>query len=228
MQRGVIYIVWGSRIEPWLERSMASLKAVHPELPVEVFRLGEVDDPVKGLLEKSKMMRLTPFEETLFLDADTVVIDRLDFGFEKAAQFGFACAICECPWARRYSATFKDESVEYNTGVLFFTRKAAPVFELWEKYAPAVDSTIVFLLDGKKAGQRYNDQAAFAKAVADSGMQPFVLPLNWNYRPQFYRTFFGPLKVWHGYAAVPAEMEKNAQYYRRPNAIIQFHQTARR
>jgi hypothetical protein len=65
------------------------------------------------------MMELSPFEETLYLDADTVVLDRLDFGFEQAARFGVACCICECPWARRYRGLPNDDGVEYSTGVLF-------------------------------------------------------------------------------------------------------------
>jgi hypothetical protein len=47
------------------------------------------------------MAAMTPFEETLFLDADTVPLGRLDFGFEQAQRFGLACCICEVPWARR-------------------------------------------------------------------------------------------------------------------------------
>jgi hypothetical protein len=36
------------------------------------------------------MLEVTPFEETLFLDNDTVVLGRLDYGFQKASQFGLA------------------------------------------------------------------------------------------------------------------------------------------
>ena len=97
-ERGVIYIVWGrnARTEKALERSRESINSVHPELPVEVFRL-DADDPVKGLLQKSRMLELSPFRETLYLDADTVVLGRLDFAFLKAQEFGLACCICECP-----------------------------------------------------------------------------------------------------------------------------------
>jgi hypothetical protein len=88
-ERGVIYIVWGrdDKTERALERSRKSLKVIHPELPVEVFRL-DVDNPIKGLLEKSGMFKLSPFRDTLYLDADTVVLGRLDFAFLKAREFG--------------------------------------------------------------------------------------------------------------------------------------------
>src|SRR5262249_13778122 len=127
-ERGALYIVWGTsdKVERALERSRQSLRAFHPELPVEIIRL-DVQDPIKGLLEKARMFEKTPFRETLFLDADTVVLGHLDFGFRKAQDFGLACCICECPWARRYTG-LEGESVEYNTGVLFFNERAKPVF----------------------------------------------------------------------------------------------------
>jgi hypothetical protein len=78
-KRGVIYMVWGrnEKIERAFERSKKSVNTVHPELPVEVIRLDDANDPCKGLLEKAQMFERTPFRETLFLDADTVVLGRL-------------------------------------------------------------------------------------------------------------------------------------------------------
>ena len=113
---GVLYLVWGEYDGSALERSRQSLARVHPDMPVEVTEL-----PVGStLLEKAQMMEFSPFEETLFLDADTVVLDDLSYGFEQMRRFGLACSICECPWARRYTGLSGD-MVEYNTGVLFFT-----------------------------------------------------------------------------------------------------------
>src|SRR5215510_12645047 len=143
--RGVIYIVWGrsDKTERALERSRNSINAIHPELPVEVCRL-DADDPFKGLLQKSRMFELSPFRETLYLDADTVVLSRLDFAFLKAQEFGLACCICECPWACRYGG-IEGEMIEYNTGVLFFIKRATQVFERWSQLAPELDSSINFL-----------------------------------------------------------------------------------
>ena len=102
-KRGVLYMTWGNepRTARALRRSIESLRRWHPELPVETVT-GEDRGPFEGLLQKAAMLERSPFEETLFLDADTVVLGRLDFGFEKARQFGLACCICECPWAKRY------------------------------------------------------------------------------------------------------------------------------
>jgi alpha-N-acetylglucosamine transferase len=224
MSRGALYIVWGERAEKALQRSIASLEEVHPELPYEVIRLSPDTDQFKGLLEKSRMMSKSPFDETVFLDADTVVLDRLDYAFSQANRFGIACCICECPWARRYRGLPNDDTVEYNTGVIFFTRSAQWVFDKWEQLTPQIDSTIDFFTrDGKLAFVPYQDQCAFAKAVAEWDRTPFILPLNWNLRFNFHHAFFGPIKIWHAYEEPPSWLNKLVEYYRRPDSIIQYY-----
>lgn len=223
--RGVCYIVWGKTADAVLERSLASLARFHPELPVHVVRLENVGDPIQALLEKSRMFDLSPFESTLFLDADTVVLDRLDYGFEKAEQFGLACVISESPWGRRSKGLHDaGDIVEYNTGVLFFSHAAKPVFDAWKALTPVIDSTMPFVTsEGEITAQPYHDQAAFAKAIETTRCVPFVLPLNWNFRPHFYRSFFGPIKVWHDYLPPPADIVRLGDYYRKPQSVIQFH-----
>ena len=82
---GVLYIVWGN-VEPILQRSINSLRAVHPRMPIHIQRLPENS----RLLDKSRMFNFTPFENTLYLDMDTVVLRPLDFGFEKAQRHALA------------------------------------------------------------------------------------------------------------------------------------------
>lgn len=224
--RGVCYVTWGDSINAELDRSMASLRSFHPSLPVHVERLADVTDPCEGLLLKARMFGLSPFSSTLFLDTDTVVLGHLDYGFEKAEQHGLACCICESPWARRHTGLrHEGDLVEYNTGVLFFAEEARPVFETWEKLAPALDSsTVVVQPDGTIARQAHDDQAAFALAVKQTGHVPFVLPMNWNFRPQFHRSFFGPLKIWHHFSDPWPDIQELCNYYRDPGSIIQFHE----
>jgi len=222
-ERGVVYLVWGDRSTAVLDRSIKSLVAVHSELSVEVFRV-DVDDPIKGLLEKPRMFELSPFRETLFLDADTVVLGRLDYGFEQARRFGLACCICECPWARRYGSLAGD-LIEYNTGVLFFSEKARPVFEAWRRMSIELDSSIRFMQGDQVVRMPYNDQCGFAAAVASTEFSPFVLPLNWNFRPQWQTSFFGPIKIWHDYSDPPSSLGELHAYYENRDAIIQYHAT---
>jgi len=222
--RGVCYLVWGDTVGPTLDRSMASVRRFHPDLPIHVERL-QAPDPVGGLLLKAQMFRLSPFPTTLYLDADTVVLGDLDYPFAQAERHGLACCICEAPWARRHTGLAgTGDLVEYNTGVIAFSAKARPVFEAWERLTPGLDSSTVYVRDGQRGRQAHDDQAAFALAVHEAGYVPYVLPPNWNFRPHFYRSFFGPIKVWHSYAAVPPWVEQLCDYYRQPGSIIQFHE----
>ncbi len=214
-KRGVVYIVWGKFDQRLLDRSIASLKAHHPELPVHVERLPDGS----GLLDKSGMLGMTPFEETLFLDGDTVVLDRLDFGFEKAQRHGLALSICECPWGRRY-AGLSGDIVEYNTGVMFFTAKAKPVFDAWAATVRNLDSSCIFSMGGQLHRMPENDQAGFAKAVDDTGFQPFVLPYNWNFRPKWHKSWYGPLKIWHDYGAPPEALVRQNREQAKPETVV--------
>lgn len=199
---GVLYMVWGNSHDHLLARSMASLRKFHPTLPIHVHRVDAMGEEVAStemLLHKTKMAKISPFKTTLFLDADTTVLGSLDYGFEKARQFGLACCVCECPWARRYNGLkFSGDLIEYNTGVFFFTESAQPLMYMWERLARVVDSSMYFhTSSGQIAIMRHNDQASFARAVEMTGFNPFILPLNWNFRPKWHRSFFGPIKIWH-------------------------------
>jgi len=218
--RGVLYLHWGERCPHLVQRSLASLRAVHPSLPVHIHTLPSH----ATLLEKSAMLDLSPFDETLYLDADTVVLDSLDFGFEHARRFGLACCICECPWARRYGGLSGD-LIEYNTGVLFFTRAAKPLFDAWKHWCRHLDSSIQFL-DARQELRimPLNDQGGFARAVAETNFHPGVLPLNWNFRPQWHHGFFGPIKIWHDYADPPAIVHQITRQQSSGQKIINFSQ----
>jgi hypothetical protein len=190
-KRGVLYLHWGPD-RRLLDRSLASLRVVHPDLPVETVRLPDSST----LLDKASMMRRSPFEETLFLDADTLVLGSLDFGFERAVQHGLACCINEMPWARRYRC-FNGDEIEYNTGVLFFTRRLQELFDRWEGLSRTIDSAIFIRRNGELGAMACNDQASFAKAIDELGFNPYVLPHNWNFRPTWQPSWWGPIRIWH-------------------------------
>ena len=83
-KRGVVYIVWGKgkskRIDEGLRRSIQSVYKVHPGIGITVRELPDG----ANLLDKAKMYDLSPYDQTVYLDADTEVLDKLDFGFDMA------------------------------------------------------------------------------------------------------------------------------------------------
>lgn len=224
MSRGVLSVYWGDESKLPIERLKASVKKFHPELPHEIVKIEAPSGDPKSLNLKSAMLDLSPFEETLFLDLDTVVLGNLDFGFEKSKVFGIALAICEAPWGKRYPNIFKGDEVEYNTGVIFFTKQAKVVFDKWKDLAKSVDSSILGVNNQGIYKMPANDQGSFALAIEQTRFNPFVLPLNWNFRPEWHRSFYGPIKVWHDYADPPNFFEELSKYYSSSESIIQYHQ----
>lgn len=228
--RGVVYVCWGRFKQPKLNecllRSIESLKKHHPKMAVTIHDLPDN----ASLLDKPCMYDVSPYDETLFLDTDTTVLGDLTFGFDKAIKHDLACCICEAPWGRRYRESIAGDAIEYNTGVLFFRKsdRCKQLFDTWKELAKTIDSSIVFHTgrgnERKLAKMPHNDQASFALAVERLDFNPYVLPLNWNFRPLFQKSWFGPLKVWHDYSVPdPALVARNAQQSD-PQQIMEFTQ----
>lgn len=225
MTRGIITLVWGEKSNLPVDRLLASTKKYHPELPHHVIELNPQATGLSALHEKAKMFAVSPFDETLYLDSDTVVMGKLDFGFEKAKLHGLAVCICECPWARRYKNIFSGDEVEYNTGVIFFTKSSASVFDVWLQNCRTLDASLLHLVDGVPTVMPVNDQGTFAAAIEGTRTNPYVLPFNWNFRPTWNRSFFGPIKIWHDYSDPLSDIEKLNAYYASRSHVIQYHQT---
>ncbi len=73
--------------------------------------VARIDRSDAGLC-KCAMFDLSPFAETVFLDADTVVLGDLTFAFEKAAAFGLACSLSRCVGAALRRRRGADDRVQ--------------------------------------------------------------------------------------------------------------------
>lgn len=150
-QRGVIYVVTGGRSYLGeLMTSLRSLRQYEPDLPVTVFSTFAVP-PRRGLSRitadaldnphkiKVWSLRRSPYEETLFLDTDTLIRRPLTALFRELDGRDFCAA----------NAHVADYSVRpprflamvklggYNTGVLLF-RRAPGVHAFLERWEDAV------------------------------------------------------------------------------------------
>ena len=99
-----VSIYWGDEEKLPIKRLKESVKKFHPELEHKFIKLDAPEKNATSLNLKSQMFDLSPFEETLFLDIDTVVLDKLDFGFEKAREFGIAYISAGHHATERYGA----------------------------------------------------------------------------------------------------------------------------
>ncbi len=219
MSRGVLYLVWGDYNQQSLKRSIVSLQHWHPELEHRVVTLP--DD--SNVLCKSQMYDLSPFDETLYLDADTTVMGKLDYGFLKAKQHGMALCINCNPWNRRYRIVQHSDEVEYSSGVVFFDKtnhSALNVFREWDNYRDVDTGTLYRTDAGEIKEQKYNDQALLSIAIRDCRFNPFTLPLNWNLHPRWQKTFWGELKILHGYSDIPRSLLRWNEEQSKPDAVI--------
>jgi hypothetical protein len=176
-------------------RSLASVKHWHPELP---YHVAEMPDG-SNLLCKSKMFDLSPFDETLFLDADTTVMGQTRLRVRQGEQHGIACCINANPWQRRYYKIEQHpDEVEYSAGVVFFDKTWQPRVGVNRRRVPHCGTHGRRRHDVQLLPRRRRHQAPALQRSgpvhagdAASGFNPFVLPLNWNLYPQVAEALLG-------------------------------------
>jgi hypothetical protein len=209
MSEGAIYIITqDSRYTGLLLNSAASLKRVMPDLPVTVFSQFPLESPLfervirvegsqDGFYDKTLIMPQTPYERTLFIDADTYVVDPVPELFTILDQFDCAATHEEyvnTDWFNHYPrpdipACFP----EFNTGILVFKRslRMNRVLEDWPKLYQS------FIAENP--GKKINDQPFFRAAVYCNAVRMATLTREYNckFRGQGYLN--GRVKILHGH-----------------------------
>ncbi len=90
--RGIVYVAFGERAKFEASRALASLRLVHRRMRVVVMGPAEVangrkdwgtmSDVQRSRYAKTRLDRLTPFAQTLYMDADTRVYAPITAGFD--------------------------------------------------------------------------------------------------------------------------------------------------
>jgi hypothetical protein len=209
MSNGAIYIITQhQRYVDLLLTSAASLKRAMPHLPITVFSQFPVESPhfdnvisveptQDGFYDKTSLMGQSPYDRTLFIDADTYVVDPVPELFSVLDQFDCAATHEEylsTDWFRRYSRQDIPESFpEFNTGILMLKRsnKTERVLQQWG------DLYRAYLQE--KPDQQINDQPFFRAAVYHGDVRIATLTREYNckFRGQGYLN--GRVKILHGH-----------------------------
>ena len=150
MNRGILYIAFGKHFIKELTLSAESVKKHNPNLHITAF----IDRPVesdfiddvriidsKHLRPKVDFIADTPYEETLFLDTDTIVDYNIEDMFELLENFDFAGTHDLARKRKKYSAVMREyreipySFSEINTGVLVFQKndKVMSLFSAWKE-----------------------------------------------------------------------------------------------
>jgi hypothetical protein len=208
MKTGAIYIITqDSRYTELLLNSAASLKRVMPDLPITVFsqfplerpnfeRVIRVEGSQDGFYDKTLLIQQTPYERTLFVDADIYVAEPVPELFSILDRFDFAATHEEylnTDWSNHYPRPDIPPSFpEFNTGILAYKRSPAMdrVLRDWsDLYRSFLES---------HPGKKINDQPFFRAAVYrnDVGFATLTREYNCKFRGQGYLN--GRVKIFHG------------------------------
>lgn len=209
MSTGAVYIIsQDPRYVAMLLTSAGSLRAQMPELPITVFsqfpvesdlfeRVIPIEPTQDGFYDKTLLIRRSPYDRTLFIDADTFVAEPVPELFTLLDQFDCALTHEEylnTDWHQRYPRPDVPASFpEFNTGVMMLKRsqRMDTVLENWgELYQTYLK---------EKPDQQINDQPFFRVAAyfGDIRIATLTREYNCKFRGQGYLN--GLVKIVHGH-----------------------------
>lgn len=209
MTSGAIYIITQDpRYVGLLENSAASLKRAMPGLPITAFSQFPIESPCidsvvrvspsrDGCYDKARLMLESPYERTLFIDADTYVLEPVDELFALLDHFDCAATHEEylnTDWDNRYPRRDIPASFpEYNTGILAFNRS--------DRVRSVLGQWSVLYEDFLRThpNEAINDQPFFRAAVYFGSVRIATLSREYNckFRGQGYLN--GRVKILHGH-----------------------------
>lgn len=209
MANGALYIITQDRrYVDLLLTSAASLKRAMPDLPISVFsqfpleselfdKVFPVEPTKDGFYDKARLVQNSPYERTLFIDADTYVLEPVPELFATLDQFDCAATheeYLDTDWHHRYPRTDIPSSFpEFNTGILMLKRcdRVNRMLEQWGNlYRQYLE---------EKPGEPINDQPFFRVAAYFSDVRIATLTREYNckFRGQGYLK--GRVKIMHGH-----------------------------
>ena len=181
--RGVLYIAWGQAHVDVARRSAASVKRHNPALGTAIWCAADDDTSgfdhafviPKGLNRpKVDLLTETPFDETLYLDNDTLIRADLASLFDLLQKFDL-CGAQVILWHRprhnkRWRSDVPETFPEINCGVLLY-RRSQNVNDFFNQWSAA------FVEAGFKV-----DQPTFRELLWESDLRFYVLPPQFNKR----------------------------------------------
>jgi len=210
---GVIYIATGEKYVNEACQSVQSLTQSNPGITTCLFtdaipaekrglfnEVRIIESPARGNLDKVHCMPLSPFERTVFLDSDTLVVDDISDLFESLEHFDFGAAI-EVARGFWYYGHSDEKDIppsfpEINSGVMAY-RKGEPTQQLfsdWERFYESSKSWQSRIGDG-----RIWDQPGLRRALFENKqLRLFTLPPEYNALKHFGTFLWGPARILHG------------------------------
>lgn len=207
---GILYVATG---QPWFEeavRSATSCKARMPDVPIAFFtdrpteadsklfdHVFQIAEPSYSYYDKIEPLTRTPFERTLFLDSDTLVIEPV---YELAPLLDrFDLAYCHAPmrYGEHDFPGCNEAFPQGNTGVILyrFISRVVTFFEKWAASYRTRDER-----PGQDDGAALNDQPSFRETIYESDLRFTILPCEYNLRTNmpYFAGGRAKVKILHG------------------------------
>jgi len=196
--KGVVYVANSEEYLIEAEVSARQLKRTNPSINISVLtnrstnfefdKVIPIPSENRGFEDKIRYLTESPYDQTLFLDSDTYVIDDISNLFEllDSYQIGFCI---ERGYKEYQYNRLPNCYPEYNTGVLLYRndKEFDQFSEIW-------------LDEYKKLNKHLSihDQPAFALAVYKTKINFVVLPQEFNFRFTFGGYANSKIKILHG------------------------------
>jgi len=161
VSRGALYIAYGEQARAQCAKGISTLRSHAPNLavavvsdtPLEVPGCRHIPHPEADLgarTQKTSMYRLSPFDLTLYLDADTEVVSSPEPGFTMLEWVDVVLSqdcnrrFADCKWQGHIpeerattlaEVGYEGDLLYYNSGVIFFRRSphAEAFFMAWHE-----------------------------------------------------------------------------------------------
>ena len=207
-KNGYFYIAHGEKHVLEAVKSLKSIKKFEPDSHATIVTDSKDSlDPfdliinrpnMGGYKSKVEYMNLTPYEKTLFLDADTFICGSCDELFEMLDYFDICMAQAPAEMQlKHFKPPHKPIAgcVPCNTGVILYSKNRTKDFlELVSKsYACAPDGFYK-----NHPNKHKSEQLCFQYALMHSSVRFYVIPSIWNMRTDFFVNIKGAVKIVHG------------------------------
>lgn len=202
---GIVYVAMGIKCQNELIESIKSVRKIYNNIPIKVFsdcksEIPEVNQQIYCtysddlFLDKVTYISQTDFEQTLFLDTDTILVSPVDDAIILLNQFDMM--FCHAPFRKTgFTTDIPDAFSEINTGVIFYRNnpKTQQFFNTWL-------TTYKDNLKNRSTLGYFNDQTSFMQCLYVSDMRYYILPNEFNLRIIF--PFFvggkSSIRILHG------------------------------
>ena len=189
MKNGIIYIVFNQKFVKEFLVSIESLKKHSPDIPVTVFcDKSFSDDRVDNLIQinpkhiraKVDFINDSPYDNTLYLDSDTVINHDISDMFDIFPRFDVGATHDLARKRKKYCNIPEYNAIPYsfseiNGGIMSFTKneRTEKFLKLWKEY--------FYKYSSKTSGW---DQVSLRISLWESGVNICHYPVEYNIRGQ--------------------------------------------